>query len=46
MKSPGVTALAHPLDLKTATRHGVFVFDNTDEIRKKYKEGPYITDTL
>ena len=39
MKQPGITALAHPLDTKVATRHGVFVFDDVDEIRRIYREG-------
>ena len=39
MKHPGITALAHPLDPKVATRHGVFVFEDVDEIRRKYREG-------
>ena len=39
MKQPGVTALAHPLDTKVASRHGVFVFENIEEIRRRYREG-------
>lgn len=39
MKQPGITALAHPLDTKVATRHGVFVFEDIEEIRKRYREG-------
>lgn len=39
MKQPGITALAHPLDPKVATRHGVFVFEDIEEIRKRYREG-------
>ena len=39
MKQPGITALAHPLDTEVATRHGVFVFDDIKEIRRKYREG-------
>ena len=46
MKSPGITALAHPLNVSTATRHGVFVFENTDEIRRKYKEGDMLIPRL
>lgn len=39
MKLSGITALAHPLDPKTATRHGVFVLEDIDMIRRKYKKG-------
>lgn len=39
MKLPGITALAHPLDPKIATRHGVFVFEDIDAIQKKYRTG-------
>ena len=38
MRKPGITALAHPLDAKVATRHGVFVFEDIDMIRKRYSE--------
>ena len=39
MKQPGITALAHPLDTKVATRHGVFVFEDIEGIRKRCREG-------
>ena len=39
MKQPGIIALAHPLDTQVATRHGVFVFEDIEEIRKRYREG-------
>lgn len=39
MKRPGITALAHPLDPEVATRHGVFVFESIDDIRRKYIQG-------
>lgn len=38
MKHPGITAIAHPLNPEVATRHGVFVFEDVNSIRKKYRE--------
>ena len=39
MKRPGISAIAHPSSLKTATTHGVFVLEDVGGIWSKYKEG-------
>ena len=44
MRHPGIIALAHPLDPVVATRHGVFVFEDVDAIRKRYNEGDLFSD--
>ena len=36
MKGPGVTAIAHPASLETATTHGVFVLEGVKEIAERY----------
>ena len=44
MQQPGVTAIAHPSSLETATTHGVFVLDKVDDIVTKYKQGVCLDD--
>ena len=46
MKLSGIVALAHPLHPEIATRHGVFVLEDVDMIRRKYKKGEIELNTL
>ncbi len=42
MRQPGITAIAHPADLETATTHGVFVLQGMEDIVQTYRKSELV----